>query len=591
MLRDVGYRTLINPLHEDMVRDIRPTLWLLWAGVAFVMLIGCVNIANIMLARAQARVRDVATRLALGASTARLAREIMTHALLLALLGGAAGAVVAVFGIKLLLWLGADQLPRGAEIGLNGTVLLFTLGLAIVGGLVLGAIPLFQLLRRDLRGVLQTESRGATAARSTIWVRSTLVTAQVALAFLLLIGAGLLLASFRAAQSINPGFRQEGLWSGFMALPQLRYPDDQARAQFVDELLAELGGTPGVAGVAVTTQLPFTGNNSSSVIMPEGYEPPPGESLLSPRQTWISPDYFETLGIPLLEGRAFNAGDRDSSQVIILDEWLAHRYFGDESPLGKRMVWGAIPGMAEPDDYYTIVGVVGVVKHDDLTADAADHFGAYYFPFRRNAQGYFSIVARTSLESPESLTAAVRERITRMDPELPLFEVQTLQGRIDDSLRERRSSMVLLLGFAGLALLLAVLGIYGVLAYVVAQHNRELAVRMAFGCSTGGVFKLVLNRGLRVTIIGLAVGAVIAAVGGRVMRTLLYGIEPLDPFVHFSVAALLGTVAVLACLAPARQAARTDPAQVLGETYPAVARRFAPAAGPVARRRQPRARA
>jgi len=566
LLKDAGYHTEVHPLHEDLVRAIRPTLWLLWAGVAFVMLIGCVNIANIMLARAQARVRDVATRLALGASTARLAREIMTHALVLALLGGAAGLAVAVGGVKLLMWLGADQLPRGAEIGLDGAVLLFTLGLAVAGGLLLGTIPLAQLLRRDLRAVLQTESRGATANRRTVWVRSSLVTAQVALAFLLLIGAGLLLESFRAAQSIDPGFRDEGLWSGFVALPGLRYSEGQARAQFVDRMLTELRAVPGAEDVAITTQLPFGGNNSSSVILPEGYVPPAGESLLSPLQSWVSPGYFETMGIPLVLGQIFtDADNREGRRLIILDQWLAHRYFQDQDPVGKRMLWGSVPGAETEENFFTIVGVVGTIKHRDLTAPAAEHVGAYYFPYWQNPPGYFSIVARSALAQPEALTAPFRDQIRQLDSELALFQVEPVKQRIDDSLRERRSSMVLLLGFAALAVLLAVLGIYGVLAYVVAQQNRELAVRLALGCSTAGVFRLVLARGLRVAVIGLAIGALVAVAGGRLMRSLLFGVQPLDPIVHVTVAVVLGVIAVLACLAPARQAARTDAVTALGQ--------------------------
>ncbi|HSJ16386.1 MAG TPA: ABC transporter permease, partial [Longimicrobiales bacterium] len=567
LLKDAGFHTQIHPFHEELVRDIRATLWLLWAGVAFVMLIGCVNIANIMIARAQARVRDVATRLALGASTLRLGREILTHSVLLALLGGAAGIAVAVGGIRLLQWLGADQFPRGTEIGLDGVVLLYTFGLAALGGLLFGAIPLFQLTRRDLRGVLQSESRGATANRRAIWVRSALVTAQVSLAFLLLIGAGLLLESFRAAQSVYPGFRDEGLWSGFVSLPEARYPDGAARGRFVDELLSAVAEVPGVERVAVTTQLPFTGNNSSSVILPEGYVPPAGESLLSPRQSWVSPGYFETLAIPVLRGRTFTDLDgRDGSRTIILDEWLARRYFGEESPLGKRMLWGAVPGMAGDTNYYTIIGVVGVVKHHDLTASASEHVGAYYFPYRTFSIGYFSVAARSALSTAEALTPAVRERMRQLDAEVPLFQVQSVSQRIADSLRERRSPMVLLLAFAALAVLLAVLGIYGVLAYVVAQQNRELAVRMALGSTAGGVFRLVLGRGLRVTLLGLIIGAGLAAVGAQVIRSLLYGVQPLDPVVYLSVALLLGTVALLACLVPARQAASTEAVRVLGQT-------------------------
>ncbi len=563
LLKDAGYHTEIYPMHEELVRDIRPTLYLLWAGVAFVLLIGCVNIANIILARSQVRLRDVATRLALGAPRRRLAREMLTHAMLLAGIGGVLGIGVGLAGIKLLSAYGAAELPRGAEIGMDGTVLLFTLGVALVAGLIFGAIPSAQLLRGNLQSVLQTESRGGTANRRTLWMRNGLVTAQVTLAFLLLIGAGLMLASFRHAVAVDPGFRPDGVLTGSLALPTSRYPEGDDREHFVDNLLAEIRGIPGVRSAALTTLLPFSGNNSSSVIFPEGYNPPPGESVLSPFQNWVAGDYFAAMAIPLVEGRTFEADDgRGDRRVIVIDRWLAHRYYGDESPLGKRMVWGDIPSQASPEDYYTVVGVVETVKQNDLTARPEEHVGAYYFPYRSNRQTNLTLVVRTDGD-PESLTPAIRERVQKLDPELPLYSVSTMQARIDESLTSRRASMLLLLTFAGVALFLAVLGIYGVLAYAVAQRTREMGIRMAMGSTAREIFVLVVSQGARITLLGLLVGGAAAVGLGRLIRSLLYDVQPLDPAILASVAVILAAVAVAACMLPAWQATRVDPVRAL----------------------------
>ncbi|MGD8277691.1 MAG: ABC transporter permease [Gemmatimonadota bacterium] len=563
LLKDVGYSMKIVPAHEDMVRDVRPTLYLLWGGVAFVLLIGCVNIANLILARSQVRVRETATRLALGAPRHRLAREVLTHALMLGLAGGVLGIGVAFAFVRLLALFGSDRLPRGAEIGIDSTVLLFTLAIAVVAGLIFGAIPALRLLGADLRAVLHTESRGSTADRRTLWIRTSLVTAQIALAFILLIGAGLMLTSFRSAMSVDPGFDPDGVLSARVSLPPVRYPDAAMRLQFEEALYVDLRDIPGVRHVGFTTQLPFGGNNSSSVIIPEGYSPPPGESLLSPLQTWVAGEYFQALDIPLLEGRLFQPEDgSDDRHVIILDEWLAKRYFGDASPLGKRMAWGAAPGKEEEGDYYTIVGVVGTIKHSDLTASAGDHVGAYYFPMRQGPGSFLSIVA-SAAGDPLALAASIRDRLTARDAELPLFDVMTMRSRIDDSLTNRRSTMFLLLVFSGVALFLAVIGIYGVLAYAVAQRTREMGVRMALGSSTGQIFGLVLRHGAGVTGVGLAVGAVAAALMGGLIRSQLFAVQPLDPLVMGSVAVVLGIVAIVACTVPAIQAARVDPVRAL----------------------------
>ena len=563
LLADAGYHTQVHPLHADMVRDIRPTLYLLWGGVGFVLLIGCVNIANIILARSQVRMRETATRLALGGPRWRIARQVLVHAVLLAAIGGLLGLGVGAAGIKLLGALGASEMPRGAELGMDITVLAYTLGVAVVAGILFGAIPAVHVLRRDLRTVLNSESRGGSADRRTLWVRTSLVTSQVTLAFLLLIGAGLLLVSFRSAMAVEPGFRTENLLTASVSLPSARYPEGGDREQFVDAFLAELGALPGVQNVGVTTQVPFGETGSSSIILPEGYTPPPGESILSPYQTWVAGDYFDAMGIPLVEGRVFETADgREGSRVVILDRWLAQRYYGDESPLGKRMVWGTIPAEADEDDHYTIVGVVGTVLQNDLTASPAEHAGAYYFPYRQNRQGFITLAISTS-GPPESLVPAVRDRLTNLDSELPLFAVESMRARLDESLMSRRASMVLLLTFAGVALFLAMLGIYGVLAYTVAQRTREIGIRMALGSTARQVFMLVVTQGARVVAVGLLVGGVAAMVLGRLIRSLLYGVEPLNPMVMLTVAITLAVVALAASALPAWRAMRIEPVRAL----------------------------
>jgi predicted permease len=446
---------------------------------------------------------------------------------------------------------------------MDPTVLLFTLGVALVAGLIFGAIPSLQLLRTDLRSVLNTESRGSTVDRRTLWVRTSLVTAQVALAFILLIGAGLMLTSFRTAMSVESGFRTAGVLTGRVSMPVASYPDGADRVQFVDALLADLSERPGIRQVGITTQLPFSGSNSSSVILPEGYSPPPGESLLSPFQTWIAGDYFQAMGIPLLEGRFFEPGDgEDDRRVIILDQWLAKRYFGDASPLGRRMLWGGVPGMEEENDYYTVVGIVGTIKQNDLTQSPGDHVGAYYFPYRQGTTTFVSVVASAQGDAG-TLTGTLREALGRRDPELPLFDIATMQSRLDNSLTNRRSSMFIFLVFAGVALFLAIIGIYGVLAYTVAQRTREMGIRLALGSTTREIFLIVIGHGIRVTAVGLVAGAAMAALLGSMIRSLLFGVQPLDPNVMATVALLLGGVAIGACAIPALQATRVDPVRAL----------------------------
>lgn len=566
LIEDVGYHTIVEPMAADLVRDIRPALHLLWGGVALVLLIGCVNIANLLLARAQTRVGEVAMRLALGASRARVARQVLTEAVVMGVVGGALGVGLGALGLKLLLGLGAADLPRGTEIGIDAPVLLFTAAIAVGSGILFGAIPIAQVMRGDLSPVFRTEGRSGTASRRAVAVRNGLVTGQVALAFVLLIGAGLLLMSFRAALAVDPGFEPEGVMTAFVSLPTARYPDSDARRAFTEELRRGIAAVPGVAAVGITAQLPFTGNMSSSVILPEGYVPGPGESVLSPYQVLASQGYFEAMGIELVEGRTFHDGDGpDAQQVMVIDEWLARRYWPDRSPLGDRMLYGIPPGMDSipAESVFTIVGVVRTIKHYDLTAPASEHVGSYYFSTLQRPPALQAMVVRTAVD-PLAVAPALRELVARLDSELPLYGVETMRARMDASLQERRVPLVLLAVFAGVALFLAVVGIYGALAYSVTQRTREIGIRMALGSAPREVFGSIVAQGVRVTGAGLVAGAVATFLLTRLVRSLLFEVQPTDPRVMIGVAALLGVVGIAACLLPARRATSVDPVSALG---------------------------
>ncbi len=564
LLKDAGFSTKVVLTRDDLVRDIKPTLYMLWAGVAFVLLIGCVNIANLMLARSQVRMNEMATKLALGAERMRVARQVLTESVVIGLLGGALGVGVGVLGLRLLNTMGVDQMPRWADVSIDGPVLIFTLVVAVGAGVLFGAIPMVHVMRSDLNAVFRNEGRTGTASRRSVLVRGALVTTQVAVAFVMLMGAGLMFVSFRAALGVSPGFDPQGMLTAFVSLPQARYGTADQRRQFTDEFLGAVRALPGVQTASVTTNLPFTGNNSGSVILPEGYVPRAGESILAPTQTWAGPDYFKAMDIPLVVGRTFSESDGpDQPPVIVIDEWLAHRYWPDSSPLGHRMVWGVAPGdSVPPENLFTIIGVVKDIKQNDLTAPAAEHVGAYYFTYRQRPPGSMGLVVRTATH-PTGLTAGVRAALQRIDPELPLVGARTMDERISDSLVSRRIPLMLLVAFAGIALFLAVVGIYGALAYSVTQRTREIGIRVAIGSTPKQIFRIVVGQGLRVAGLGLVLGAVASVVLTRLMVSMLFEISPTDPRVMAAVALVLGAVALLACLIPARRATSVDPVSAL----------------------------
>ncbi|MFH1763572.1 MAG: ABC transporter permease [Gemmatimonadota bacterium] len=565
ILENAGFHTQVHNAKEDMLREIRPSLIMLWAGVAFVLLIGCVNIANLMLARSNVRMRELATRLALGADRWRLGKQLLTEAVLLGVIGGGLGLLVGYAGIQLLGIMGVDNLPRGADISLDGTALLFTLLLGLCAGVLFGSIPLVHVIRSDLNTVFRAENRSGTASRGAVLLRGGLVTGQVAIAFVLLIGAGLMLKSFQEVLEVEPGFEPSGVIAGFVAMPDARYPDAPSRSQFSEEFLQGVRALPGVEFASLTTQLPFSGNNSGSVIMPEGYTPQPGESILAPFQNWVSTEYFEAMEIPLLEGRTFDSRDNpDGQQVIIIDEWLADRYFSEGSPLGKRMLWGTVPGMEEDqeDNLFTIIGVVASHRQNNLVE--SQFVGAYWFPLAQAPRSFLTLVMKTQAD-PQILVEPARGVVTRLDPEIPFFNVRTLQDLIDQSLIERRAPMLLLMIFAGVALFLAAVGIYGALAYSVTQRRREMGIRIALGSGSADVFRLVVGQGLRVVLVGLLIGGLGSLGLLQLIQSLLYGVQPTDPVVMASVALLLGATGIVACILPARRATRIDPVEALAD--------------------------
>lgn len=561
LLEDAGYHAEVLDLQADLLRDVRPAFIMLWGGVAFVLLIGCLNIANLMLARSTVRVRELATRIAVGADRMRLGRQLLTEAALIGVLGGALGLAFGWAGLQAIRGLGLEELPRAAHVAIDARVVAFTFLVAVGAGFVFGGIPLVHVFRSDLSSVFRGESRTGTSTRRASLLRGALATGQVAVAFVLLIGAGLMAASLREVLEVDPGFEPESVLTGSIALPESRYPERDDRRQFIDELLREVRALPSVTAASVTSQVPFSGNFNSSVIVPEGYVPRPGESLLSPFRTVVGPGYFEAMKIPLVSGRYFEPSDAGDDRVIIIDQWLAKRYFPDTSPLGKRMVMG-VPGDDSLDegDYFTIVGVVGQIKQNELTE--SEHVGAYYFTYRGSGfysdLGNMTLVARTAT-TPLALTGPIRQVVSRLDPELPFYNPQTMEGRVSESVVARRTPMMLLAFFAGVALFLAAIGIYGVLAYSVTQRTRELGVRMALGGSPREVFRLVVAQGLRVVAIGLVVGFAGSLLVSRLLRALLYGVAPSDPLVLATVAVVLLAAGTVACLLPARRATRIDP--------------------------------
>jgi predicted permease len=566
LLINAGFHTSVQRLQDVLVRNVARTLYLLWGGAAFVLLVGALNIANLALARSTLRAKELCTRVALGAGRGRIARQLVVEGLIVSFIAAILGAAIAVGMLRALESLGLDRLPRGTEVQMDLAVAGAIAIASAVAGVLIGLVPLLHVPRANLSNVLQESSRGGTGGTRVRSVRRTLVVAEVAFAFVLLIGSGLLVASFRNLLAVNPGFQPDGVITGSVVMPRATYPENSDVLALVDRALAAIRSVPGVVNAGATTIIPLSGNHSDSVIMAEGYEMRPGESLVSPMQLVVTPGYFEAMSTPLLRGRYFTESDDETSPgAVIVDERLAQKFWPGADPIGRRMYQPSDPqdllAVNENTRWLTVVGVVREVQLADL-AGSPDTVGAYYFPVKQQVRRGLVFAIKAAID-PESVMRSVRAAMREIDPSMPLAEVRTMTDYAAMSLLPRRTSMILATSFGIVALLLAAIGMYGVLAYLVAQRTREIGVRLALGSTTRGIVRLVLREGAVLVVSGLAIGLIGALALQRVLASHVFGLGALDPIVIGAAVFVLCATALVACALPARRAGRVNPAIAL----------------------------
>ena len=568
LLLNAGFHTVAMPLGDMLVKEIRGALYLLWGGAAFVLLIGVVNVANLVLARTTVRRKELATRLALGAGAGRLIRQLVTESILVAVAGGAIGGALGTGLLSALAHSGIETLPRAGEVRVDGVVVLAMLVTAALVGIVIGLIPSVQVIRARINEVLREESRSGTGGRRARRVRQALVVAQVGLAFVLLAGAGLVLASFRQLLHVAPGFDVKGVVTAATSVPQSLYAKNADAIALMDRALDAIRAIPGVTAAGATTTIPWGGNHSDSVILAEGYVMKPGESVISPEQVTVTPGYFEAMHIAMAAGRAFDRRDNESAPgAILVDERLARHFWPGQNPIGRRMHFPQdIRDLLKTDEHTRWFSVVGVVRpvHTADVEGSGNPVGAYYLPYAQNVQRGYALAIKTTGDTGPILRA-VRTRFAAIAPSLALFDVHTMGERGDLALASRRASLTLAMFFGCLALFLSGVGIYGVLAYLVTQRQREIGIRAALGCTAGGVVKLVVGEAAWLLGAGLLVGAAGSVALRSVVAGQLYGVKPLDPLVMSAVVLTLAVVGLAACALPARRATRVDPVTALRE--------------------------
>jgi len=547
---NTGIGISLIPTQEQTVKEIRPALLVLLGAVAFMLLIACANIANLLLVRAASRQKEIAIRTALGASRLRVLRLLLAESLMLSLAGGLLGLLLAFWGTDALMALTPDNIPRLNEVGVDARVFGFTLAVSLITGIFFGLIPAIHASKPDLNEALKEGSRGAMGSTAGKRTRSILVAVEVALSLVLLIGAGLMIKSFARLQQMNLGFNPDKVLAVTLSLSQSRYPEAREQAAFFQETLDRLSSLPGVQSAGATTALPLTLELSGSDFRIEGHpEPEAGKEMIIHTRS-VSPGYFGTLRISLLKGRDFS--DRDKSDVpktAIINNELARTYFANEDPLGKRITFD------DGESWISIVGVIGDVKQLGLDSSAKPEV---YFPYLQVSEPSMSLVVRTSSD-PLSLAAAVKNQIQTIDKDLPIDEAKTMQQLLADSVSGRRFNMLLLSVFALVALVLAVVGIYGVMSYTVAQRTHEIGIRVAIGAQSSDVFRMVIGQGMRLAIIGVAFGLVGAFGLTRWMTSMLFGVEPTDLATFVIIAVLLTVVALVACYIPGRRATKVNP--------------------------------
>lgn len=547
---NAGAGIYLIPLFDQIVGDARGPLLILFIAVGFVLMIACANVANLVLARATTRSREIALRTALGAGRKRIVRQLLTESLLLSLLGGVAGLVLAIWTTDTLVAMSDGAIPRLQNLSLNGYILGFTALVVVVTGLLFGIVPALQWSRIDTNHVLKDGSRGTTSQGGGR-LRSMLATGEIALSLVLLIGAGLLIKSFMQLSSVDAGFDTDRLLTANIYIPMSAYPEDQQQIAFYERVLERVGTQPGVQSAGLVSVIPLSSNYDRTGIHVEGRPAPePGASLSADRYV-VSNDYFATMGIPLVKARLFSDRDNmDAPLAVVINETMANRLFPDEDPIGRRIRLG--PPTAP---YRSIVGVVGDVRQYGLDTD---HTMQIYLPHQQYAWPWMSLVVRTESD-PAAMLGTIRNQVLSVDPEQPVFGAATMDQIMARSTAERRFSLTLLGVFAALALILASIGIYGVMAYMVSQRTYEIGIRMAIGAQMRDVIAMIIGSGLKMVLTGVGIGLVGALLVTRVLSNLLYGISSTDPATFAVITVLLTGVGLLACYIPARRAAGVDP--------------------------------
>jgi putative ABC transport system permease protein len=545
-----GLGVKVTSLHDTLTGDYREALIILLGVVGFVLLVACVNVANLMLARATSRQKEFALRAALGASRWRIMRQLLVESFLLAFAGGVLGFILSLWALRLLLTAIPIQLPFWMNFGIDLRVLGFSAAITLLTGLIFGAVPALQTSRVDLNDTLKEGGRNAAGVRAR--ARSLLVVTEIALSLMVLVGAGLMIQSFLRLKRVHIGLNAHNVLTASVALPRSKYKEDDQRAAFFKQLVERVSNLPGVEAASATATVPLSGDGWGRSLTVEGFPVLPVGQAPMIQHTVVTPGYFRTMSIPLLAGRDFNDADaKDSPDVTIIDERLAREYWPNESPIGKRIRFGP-PEDNEP--WHTIVGVVGAVRHQRMQEDTRK---SVYLPHQKMPVGGLALMVRTT-SNPEDLTGAIRREVSQLDPDLPV-SVSTMEEVIAESIWQPRLYATLFGAFACGALLLALIGIYGVMAFLVQTRTHEIGVRMALGATTRDVFRLIVGRGMKLTAVGVLIGVGGAIALTRLMHSLLFNTSATDPVTFILISLLLSLAAFLACYLPARRAARVDP--------------------------------
>jgi len=540
----------LGPLKEWIVGDVQLPLVVLLVTVACVLLIACVNVANLLLVRAAARAREIAIRSALGAGQWRIVRQLLTESLVLAVVGSALGLILALWFKDTLVAFSSGDIPRLEEARLDWRVLGFTLAATLVTTLLVGLAPALQNARPRLAAMLKDGGQKGASAQGR-HVHNALVVAEIAFALVLVAGAGLMVRSFLRLQKVDPGFDPKNILTLRLTLPEARYKEDSQARAFFEQAEQRVRSLPGVTAVGSTSRLPLKGYRWTSEMTIEGHSPE--DYACDVRHEEMTPGYFRAIGLPLVQGRFFNESDHAKSQpVVIVNAALVRRYFPGEDPIGKRIKFSE---PTEEGAWQTIIGVVGDGKQDSLRAEVKPEI---YQSHLQRAQDNMTLVVR-AVTDPQTLISAVREQIRALDPNLPIYDIKTMQAVMDESVARERFIALLLMVFAALALTLAAIGIYGVMSYSVAQRTQEIGIRLALGAQRRDVLKLIISQGTTQTLIGISLGLAAALALTRFLSSLLFSVSATDPVTFVVIAVLLMVVALLACYLPARRATKVDP--------------------------------